>query len=67
MAAPTAERVFLEGEEDGWELVIDTADEIYAGPRSTRFRVNVHGLASSGELRDQLLAIVAQLDDQGRG
>lgn len=64
---PTAERIFMEEDEHGLELVIDTAEPIPSNPSSTRFRVRVHGLASSGELGVQLLRIVAALDDQGRG
>lgn len=58
----TAERIYLEGEENGWELVV-ALDE--APPRGLpgEARVNVHGIASSGELREQLLAMVAALNE----
>lgn len=41
-----ADVVRLEAEENGWELVVES--------NFGRYRFNVHGIASSGELDDQL-------------
>jgi hypothetical protein len=63
--AQVAEEIKLEGEEDGWELVIeDYGTPSYPGGER---RWNVHGLASTGELRRQLTAMLAQLDEWERG
>jgi hypothetical protein len=49
----TAEHLSLEGEENGWELVVETLDGT--------FRFNVHGIASSGDLDDQIRGIGSAL------
>lgn len=64
MAAP-AERVWIEGDEDGWELVVEDAGD--ARHPGGEHRWNVHGLASSGELRAQLEAMLTALDEWERG
>lgn len=50
-----ADRIYIEGEENGWELVVDTEE--------AAFRFNVHGMASSRELSDNLLVILKTLAD----
>lgn len=53
-----AERITIEGDEDGWVLVVETDEG--------ELVVNVHGLASSGELQQQLTAALSRLDEWER-
>jgi hypothetical protein len=47
------ERVWIEGEENGWELCFETEHGIY--------RANAHGVAHGGELVDQLHKAAAEI------
>ncbi len=51
----TLERVWLEGEENGWELCFETSSGVY--------RANAHGVAHGDVLADQLAAARAELLD----
>lgn len=49
------ESISIEAEERGWEIVVETD--------GARYRFHAHGIASSGELRRDLGAVLATLDE----
>ena len=57
--AEAVERIYVEGDEDGWELVIETP--------TARHRFNIHGMASSGDLHADLSRIMSTILDDERG
>ena len=50
-----ADEIRLDTDEDGWELVVET--------ENGTVRVNVHGMASSGELDQQLTKALHELQE----
>jgi len=58
--AARVDTIALEDEEDGFDVVITGHA---ASGREGHYRFNVHGIASSGELRQQLQAMLDQLDE----